>query len=214
MEQLSIRQVAAWTGGAYDGPDLRVSGIAIDSRKAGRGDLFLPLRGALHDGHEFLGEAFASGATAALVDRPDVVRAHLGLGNPIVVVPDVRIALAELAAHYRRSLDLQVIGITGSNGKTTTKEMLRVILGARAAVSPRSYNNDLGVPLTLLTANRNHRFCVVEMGSNAEVGSSKRSTLGFNATALAIQSLCCCPPLKPKALSLSLSFVSFQIAAP
>jgi UDP-N-acetylmuramoyl-tripeptide--D-alanyl-D-alanine ligase len=102
-----------------------------------------------------------------LVDRPDVVRAHLGLGNPIVVVPDVRIALAELAAHYRRSLDLQVIGITGSNGKTTTKEMLRVILGARAAVSPRSYNNDLGVPLTLLTANHNHRFCVVEMGSNA-----------------------------------------------
>ena len=63
MEQLSIRKVAAWTGGTYDGPDMRVSGIAIDSRKAGRGDLFLPLRGAMHDGHEFIGEAFASGAS-------------------------------------------------------------------------------------------------------------------------------------------------------
>jgi len=167
MEQLSIRQIAAWAGGTYNGPDMRVSGVAIDSRKAGRGDLFLPLRGVLQDGHEFLGEAFASGATAAMVDRADVARAHQGLGNAIVVVDDVRTALADLAAHYRRSLDLKVIGVTGSNGKTTTKEMLRVILGPRAAVSPRSYNNDLGVPLTLLTANRNHRYCVVEMGSNA-----------------------------------------------
>jgi len=176
MEQLSIRQVAAWTGGAYDGPDLRVSGIAIDSRNAGRGDLFLPLRGVLHDGHEFLGEAFASGANAALVDRPDIARAHQGIGNPVVLVPDVRRALADLAMHYRRSLDLKVIGVTGSNGKTTTKEMLRAILGARAAVSPRSYNNDIGVPLTLLTASRHHRFCVVEMGSNApgEIASLAR----------------------------------------
>jgi len=167
MEQLSIRQVAAWTGGTYAGPDMRVSGIAIDSRKAGRGDLFLPLRGAMHDGHEFIGEAFASGATAALIDRPDVARALDGLGRAIVRVPDVRKALASLAAAYRNHLDVKVVGITGSNGKTTTKEMLRVILGARAAVSPRSYNNDLGVPLTLLSANRHHRYCVVEMGTNA-----------------------------------------------
>ncbi|MHC4940747.1 MAG: UDP-N-acetylmuramoyl-tripeptide--D-alanyl-D-alanine ligase [Planctomycetota bacterium] len=176
MEQLSIRKVAAWTGGTYDGPDMRVSGIAIDSRKAGRGDLFLPLRGAMHDGHEFIGEAFASGATAALVDRPDVAKALDGLGRAIVRVPDVRKALAELASAYRDHLDLKVVGITGSNGKTTTKEMLRVILGARAAVSPRSYNNDLGVPLTLLSATRHHRFCVVEMGTNAlgEIGALAR----------------------------------------
>ena len=138
MEQLSIRQIAAWTNGTYDGPDMRVSGVAIDSRKAGRGDLFLPLRGALQDGHEYLGEAFASGATAALVDRADAARAHRGLGNAIVVVKDVRRALADLATQYRRSLDLKVVGVTGSNGKTTTKEMLRVIFGASAAVSPRS----------------------------------------------------------------------------
>jgi len=176
MEQLSIRQIAAWTNGTYDGPDMRVSGVAIDSRKAGRGDLFLPLRGALQDGHEYLGEAFASGATAALVDRADAARAHRGLGNAIVVVQDVRRALADLATQYRRSLDLKVIGVTGSNGKTTTKEMLRVILGASAAVSPRSYNNDIGVPLTLLTANRHHRYCVVELGTNApgEIGALTR----------------------------------------
>jgi UDP-N-acetylmuramoyl-tripeptide--D-alanyl-D-alanine ligase len=166
MEQLSIRQVAAWTEGIYEGPDLRVSGVAIDSRSAGRGDLFLPLRGAMQDGHEYIGEAFASGASAALVDRPEVARALAGLGRAIVLVPNVRLALAKLASRYRDHLDIKVVGVTGSNGKTTTKEMLRVVLGSRAAVSPRSYNNDIGVPLTLLSATRHHRYCVVEMGSN------------------------------------------------
>ena len=94
------------------------------------------------------------------------------MGRPIVIVDDCRRALLDLAAAYRRELALKVIAVTGSNGKTTTKEMLRLLLGGRAAVSPRSFNNELGVPLTLLGANRRHEFCVVEMGTNApgEIG--------------------------------------------
>ena len=70
MEQSSIREVAAWAGGLYEGPDLPIAGVSIDSRRVRPGELFIPLRGAHHDAHEFLGEAFASGASAALVDRP------------------------------------------------------------------------------------------------------------------------------------------------
>jgi len=166
MEQKSIREIAVWAGGHYDGPDLPVTGVSIDSRNIEPGELFVPLRGLQNDGHDYLGEAFASGAAAALVDRADAVRLHNSLGNPVIEVTDTRAALGRLAAGYRRGLDLKVIGITGSNGKTTTKEMLRLIFGARAAVSPRSYNNDIGVPLTLLSANRSHDYCVVEMGTN------------------------------------------------
>ncbi len=166
MEQLSIRTVAAWTGGRYDGPDLRVSGVSTDSRGIVKDDLFVALRGATHDGHGYLGEAFASGAAAALVDSADAARVHHAMGRAVVVVADARRALGDLAAAYRKSLDLKVIGITGSNGKTTTKEMLRLLLGSRAAGSPKSFNNDIGVPLTLLSANRNHSWCVVEMGTS------------------------------------------------
>ena len=167
MEQYSIREVAAWTGGLYEGPDLPIAGVSIDSRKIEPGQLFIPLRGAHCDAHEFLGEAFASGAAAALVDRPAAAAAHIDLGHRIIRVKDTGEALAALAAGYRRSLDITVVGITGSNGKTTTKEMLRLLLGSRAAASPRSFNNAIGVPLTLLRADRSHSVCIVEMGTNA-----------------------------------------------
>jgi UDP-N-acetylmuramoyl-tripeptide--D-alanyl-D-alanine ligase len=167
MEQRSIREVAAWAGGSYSGPDLPICGVSIDSRRVGPGELFVPLRGEHHDAHGFLGEAFASGAAAALVDRDEIARTHSDLGRAVSRVPDTRVALGALAAGYRRSLDLKVICVTGSNGKTTTKEMLRLVLGRRAAASPRSYNNDVGVPLTLLRANRRHDYCVVEVGTNA-----------------------------------------------
>jgi UDP-N-acetylmuramoyl-tripeptide--D-alanyl-D-alanine ligase len=167
MEQVSIRQVAAWTGGHYDGPDLPVGGVEIDSRRVGRGELFVALCGSHVDGHDYLGEAFASGAGAVLAHRADAVHAHRSMGHPVVRVADTRRALADLASAYRRSLGLTVIGITGSNGKTTTKEMLRLLLGGKAAASPQSFNNELGVPLTLLGADRSHEYCIVELGTNA-----------------------------------------------
>ncbi len=167
MEAISIRKVVAWTGGLYSGPDLPVSGVSIDSRKIGPGELFVPLRGVRSDGHEFLGEAFASGAAAAFADRADVARLHRGMGRTVVLVPNVRKALGELARCYRDSLDLTVVGVTGSNGKTTTKEMLRLVLGSGTVVAPESFNNDIGVPLSLLAAKRHHSVCVLEMGTSA-----------------------------------------------
>ena len=167
MEQISVHQVATWTGGQYEGPDLPVRGVSIDSRRVGQGELFLALRGSHVDGHDFLGEVFASGAAAAIVDRPEAVEAHRAMGRPIVRVNDVRRALGDLASAYRRRLDFKVIGITGSNGKTTTKEMLRLLLGSRAFASPQSFNNELGVPLTLLGVKRHHEYCIVEIGTNA-----------------------------------------------
>ncbi len=166
MEQVSVHQVATWTGGQYEGPELPVRGVSIDSRKAGPGHLFVALRGSRVDGHDYLGEAFASGATVALVDRPEVARSHRAMGRAVVLVPDARKGLGDLASGYRGSLDLTVVGITGSCGKTTTKEMLALLLGSRAVASPQSFNNDLGVPLTLLSAGRNHSFCICEMGTN------------------------------------------------
>lgn len=167
MEQTSIREVAAWSGGLYEGPDLPIAGVSIDSRKTGPGELFIPLRGARQDGHAFLGEAFASGAAAALVDQPSAAAEHADMGHAVIRVDDTCAALGRLAANYRRSLDITVVGITGSNGKTTTKEMLKLVLGSRAVASPRSFNNEIGVPLTLLRADRSHGVCIVEMGTNA-----------------------------------------------
>jgi len=167
MEQVSIHKVAAWTGGSYAGPGLPISGVGIDSRTIRPGELFVPLRGASADGHAFLGEAFASGAAAALVERPETAAEHRAMGRAVIEVADTLAALGAMGRAYRDSLDITVVGVTGSNGKTTTKEMLRLILGGRAVVSPASYNNALGVPLSLLQAKRHHSFCVVEMGTNA-----------------------------------------------
>ncbi|MGQ0612507.1 MAG: UDP-N-acetylmuramoyl-tripeptide--D-alanyl-D-alanine ligase [Planctomycetaceae bacterium] len=166
MEQRSIREIAAWAGGQYEGPDLPVAGVRIDSRSVAPGDLFVALRGKHKDGHEFLGEAFASGAAAALVERKEIVATHRGMGRAMIVVPDVRRALGAIAARYRRALGFRVAGVTGSVGKTTTKEMLRLALGAGTAASPESFNNDLGVPLTLLGTSRTDAVCVVEIGTS------------------------------------------------
>ncbi|MCZ6573472.1 MAG: UDP-N-acetylmuramoyl-tripeptide--D-alanyl-D-alanine ligase [Planctomycetota bacterium] len=167
MEQISIRKVAAWTGGRYEGPDLPVAGVTVDSRRVEPQNLYVPLRGPNFDGHSFLGEAFVSGAAAALADDPEAARLHRSLHHPVVLVRDTRRALGDLAAAYRKQLGYTVVAVTGSNGKTTTKEMILRVLGRSAVGSPNSYNNDVGVPLTLLSVRRHHSVCVVEVGTSA-----------------------------------------------
>lgn len=133
---------------------------AFDSRSVQKGSLFLALKGNYVDGHDFAGEAYAAGAALVLASREVDV--------PCIVVPDVEKALGILAKQVRSELsDLIVIGVTGSQGKTTTKDLLAQVLGVVGdTVSPEgSLNNDLGVPLTLLRCDRNTRFCVVEMGA-------------------------------------------------
>jgi UDP-N-acetylmuramoyl-tripeptide--D-alanyl-D-alanine ligase len=149
-----------------------ITGVTTDSRTLKPGDLFIALRGEQFDGHNFIDSAVNAGAKAVLVDRniplTDAVR---DAGISILKVDDTREALGLLARFYRRNLlrSVRIAGITGTNGKTTTREMIywamsRYKSGYR---SPSNFNNDIGVPLTLLGIEPDHEFAVVEMGSNA-----------------------------------------------
>jgi UDP-N-acetylmuramoyl-tripeptide--D-alanyl-D-alanine ligase len=139
-----------------------LSGVSIDSRTAGPGDLFVALLGDVHDGHDFAGEAFRRGASAALVSWPVD-----GAAGVQIVVPDTIAALTALAAHVRREANPFVVGITGSVGKTTTKDLTAAVLRRRlrTVAALRSFNNDLGVPLTLLGADPDTEVVICELGA-------------------------------------------------
>jgi UDP-N-acetylmuramoyl-tripeptide--D-alanyl-D-alanine ligase len=163
--ELSLAEVAELTGGDLSGPaDVRVTGkVTLDSRSVSAGDLFVAVAGERVDGHDYLGAAATAGAVAALTTRPDDAL-------PTVVVDDAVAALGRLAAGVHARLTdagLWTVGITGSSGKTSTKDLLgQVLAAAGPTVSPPgSYNNDIGLPLTVLDADEATRFLVLEMGS-------------------------------------------------
>jgi UDP-N-acetylmuramoyl-tripeptide--D-alanyl-D-alanine ligase len=165
MIGLSLSEVAELTGGALTGPaGARVTGkVTLDSRAVAPGDLFVAVVGERVDGHDFLGAAAAAGAVAALSTRADDAL-------PTVVVDDPVLALGRLATGVHARLTaggLRTLGITGSSGKTSTKDLLgQVLATAGPTVSPPgSYNNDIGLPLTVLDADEETRFLVLEMGS-------------------------------------------------
>jgi len=143
-----------------------VKNVCTDSRKAQEGDLFFAIRGESHDGHDYLDEVAAKKAAAAVIERKKIP-ARLP-ECPVLVVDDARAALGKLAAAYRREFDLPVIAIAGSNGKTTTKELLASVLKQKmpTLASEASFNNDIGVPLTLLRLEKAHQAAVLEAGTN------------------------------------------------
>lgn len=160
MRERRLAAVAEVVGGRVTGDDVTVTGVAVDSRDVRAGNLFVALRGERVDGNDFVGEAFGKGAAAALVDRdPD--------GGPCVVVPDTEAALRSLAVDERSSTLATVVGITGSTGKTSAKDLTAAVLGIRfrVAASPRSFNTEVGVPVTLLNADPDAEVVVCEMGS-------------------------------------------------
>jgi len=173
MIALSLDETVRAVGGRMPVPcePFGVTGLSTDTRSLKPGDLFVALSGENFDGHAFVAEAFAKGACAALVAKS--AQKRLGLADvrtaPLILVDDTRLALGRLAAHHRRELSAKVIAVTGSNGKTTTKGMIHHVLSAclpgRAA--DKSFNNDVGVPLTLLSAGSADRYLVVEIGSSA-----------------------------------------------
>jgi UDP-N-acetylmuramoyl-tripeptide--D-alanyl-D-alanine ligase len=181
--------VAAVTGGRLVGPDVTVSGAAIDSRLITGGELFVPVV-AERDGHDFVAAALAAGAAAFLTARPAGSLAPGAAPGPTAVeVGDTRQALAALGRHGRELLDGQVdgrvVGITGSVGKTSVKDLLAAALAARwrTAASVGSFNNELGVPLTLLDAPGDTEALVIEMGARgvghvAELCAVARPTIG------------------------------------
>jgi UDP-N-acetylmuramoyl-tripeptide--D-alanyl-D-alanine ligase len=156
--RLLASQVAEATGGTLVGPDVEVDGASFDSRSTAAGELFVPLL-AERDGHEFIQNALDAGATAYLTSGRVV-------GGTAVVVADTGAALMALAAWARHRLDIPVIGVTGSVGKTSTKDLAAAALGATRSVTAnvRSFNNEQGLPVTILGAPDGVQALVVEMG--------------------------------------------------
>jgi len=163
---MHLHEAASALQAAAAGPDVEFSVVATDSRNLPAGCLFVALRGERFDGHAFAAKALQAGAAAVMVE------ASAGLDvSPAIVVPDTRQALGQLAAWHRMNLPARVMAITGSNGKTTVKEMLAAILaadaGEAAVLATRgNFNNEIGMPLTLLGLAPRHRYAVLEMGMN------------------------------------------------
>ena len=158
---LSLSEAADLIGGRRIGQDLRFSAVSTDTRTLSPGQLFVALQGARFDGHDHLAQARDCGAVAAMVSR------DLEPVLPLLRVPDTRLGLGNLAAAWRRRFGRRVLAVTGSNCKTTVKEMLAAILGRRGPVlaTRGNLNNDIGVPLTLLGL-QGQPYAVVEMGAN------------------------------------------------
>jgi UDP-N-acetylmuramoyl-tripeptide--D-alanyl-D-alanine ligase len=161
MIPLQASAIAAIVGGSLHGDDLRVTEPPVlNSADAIAGSLFLALKGENVDGHDFAADAFTRGAVVALVSKP--------VSGNHIIVDDVTRALGALAHYVRKELkNLSVVGITGSQGKTTTKELLASVLSQVAeTVAPSgNYNNDLGAPISLLRCTEKTKFCIVEMGA-------------------------------------------------
>ena len=165
---LDLDSAAHAIGAGRRGPNVSFERVVTDSRQVGRGDLFVALRGERFDGHGFVDQALGLGAAAAMVSDADAIRAKRAA---LILVDDTRLSLGRLAAHWRSRFDIPLVGVTGSNGKTTVKEMIAAILRAHAGegavlATSGNLNNDIGMPLMLLRLRSAHRFAVIEMGMN------------------------------------------------
>lgn len=169
---MTLHQAAHAIGALAQGVDAGFSGVSTDSRSIAAGDLFVALKGGRFDGHAYVEDVLArgaNGAVGALVSH-EFAAGHPDL--PLICVTDTRLALGALAAHWRGRFAIPLIGVTGSNGKTTVKEMCAAILRAQFAgddsvlATTGNLNNDIGLPLTLLKLRDSHRAAVIEMGMN------------------------------------------------
>ncbi len=173
----TVHEIAAATGGRIIGhPDRNVFGVSTDSRSVEPDILFVPLTGERFDGHDYLAEVFAKGAAASLVEEGRVQDlSSLPVDASLIVVPDTLKALGDLAAHYRQRFSIHVIGVTGSNGKTTTKEMLASILdlSGPGLKTSGNLNNLIGLPQMVFQLGREHTWAIFEMGMS-EIGEIDR----------------------------------------
>lgn len=162
MISMSLTETATVLNANYDGADDYFYGCSTDTRTLQKGQLFIAIRGERFDGHDYLANAKQQGAVAALVEKT--------VNQPLaqIRVNDSRRAMGELAGHWRARFRIPLVAVTGSNGKTTVKEMLGSILAQKAPVltTRGNLNNDIGVPLTLFGLGDEHRYAVIEMGAN------------------------------------------------
>ena len=165
MKNMSLSEIALAVGGQYYGDETSltqcVTGVTIDSRKVEDGCLFVPIKGEKVDGHTFIPDVMQKGALCTLSERP--------LENadyPYILVKSCKQALKDLAEHYRKALDIKVVGISGSVGKTSTKEMIASVLSQKYNVlkTAGNFNNEIGLPLTIFNIRDEHQVAVLEMG--------------------------------------------------
>ncbi len=159
--QMRLHEAAELLGARWAGEDVMLQGVGTDTRNLQAGQLFVALHGPNFDGHDYLVEATAKGAAACMVEKP--------VANcPALIVEDTRLALGQLAKAWRRHFTLPLVAVTGSNGKTTVKEMLASIFAQQGNVlaTRGNLNNDIGMPLTLLGMDSRHSSAVIEMGAN------------------------------------------------
>lgn len=162
MIRLPLSEASRTLHATLLGEDRVFVGCSTDSRQTDPGALFIALHGARYDGHDYVAAASGHGASAAVVDREG------DYDLPVLRVGDTHSALGQLAADWRRRFSLPLVAVTGSNGKTTVKEMLKAILSGRGGVlaTHGNLNNDIGVPLTLFRLGAEHRYALIEMGAN------------------------------------------------
>ena len=158
----TLSWIAEKVQGRLQGQDLEIGGVSTDTRTLSEGDLFIALTGPNFNGHTFLPQAIEKGASAIIASEP--VEASV----PVIYVEDTRRALGALGSAVKQSVDVKTVAITGSSGKTTVKEMTSAILSRRGSVlaTAGNFNNDIGVPLTLLRLEEQHDFAVMELGAN------------------------------------------------
>lgn len=165
MKNMSLKEIALAVDGQYYGDDASlaqcVTGVTIDSRKVETGYLFVPIKGARVDGHDFIPAVMAKGALCTLTEQVLKDATH-----PYILVQSCKQALKDLAEHYRKALDIKVVGITGSVGKTSTKEVIASILSQKYNVlkTAGNFNNEIGLPLTIFNIRDEHQIAVLEMG--------------------------------------------------
>lgn len=166
MEEVSLKEIIDACGGKllWGDPSTKIRGITTDSRKSGEGTLFIPIAGPTFDGHEFIRAAFDGGAVAALTHKhTDAV-----VDRALIAVEDTLKALADIARWYRARFPIPCVAVTGSVGKTTTKDMCASALGEtfRVLKTQGNFNNEIGLPLTLFSLDSSYDIAVVEMGMN------------------------------------------------
>ena len=162
----TLEQLHRWINGSKMTVNASFDGVSTDTRQVGKGNLFVALKGENFDAHDFLADLPQKGVAAVLAER-----IPQGYPLPALLVSDTRLALGEMARQWRRQFLIPVVGVTGSNGKTTVKEMISVIFKTAFGedgqlATSGNFNNDIGVPLTVFRMNENHRAAVIELGMN------------------------------------------------
>ena len=167
MKKISIREAAAACGGEIRNlrDDAEIRGGCIDSRKVLQGDMFVAIKGEKTDGHKYIAQAEDMGCSCVLMDNEAYAYDAKG---PVILVEDSITALQEIAKAYRETLDIKIVGVTGSVGKTSTSDMIKAVCDSRyrCVKTPGNYNNHIGLPLTIMSFDRDTQVGILEMGMN------------------------------------------------